>query len=850
MASEQEKINALLREQNKLRREAKQQLADAGATTAQQIKDFKAGNDLYSQRIDRLKEINEQLQTERESQKQVIDEYIQQEGRLKGLTGLQASLSTLEHKRLNAMANMKNLDEDKRKTFDSIASLQQDLLALSSEDVIARREIGRQLDAHYADLEGVRGVHAQIRKNLLDQRSIAEGVSDMTEKQQAFLNEQHAVYEGIRDTIGKVLETASLLAGTWGGRIGAAVMGAGYAMEALGKTTRDFGGYLGGATISATALGTIFPNAAEAAKELSNEMGGLNDVSFQNQLNTNLMATNMGISVGEAAKLTSIYARVTDGSIETAQNLAASTKEFAKQNGIAPSQAMSDIANNAEKFAEYGADSAIELSKAAVQARKLGVSMDTLGKVTDSLLDFESSITNELELSAMLGRNINLNQARGLAYEGKMGAAVKETIKQLGGRDAFNRMDIFQKREAAKTLGISVDELSKMAENMDKLNDDGTFQKTTFESWSESLTAFSTGPLGNVLKTFGSVLVAAGQMTPFLKDMGINLGAVVKGTGQILKNLWDMTGGKVLGGLGKVGSSLMNYAADSPISKTFSSLKDKLLAGVGSSRNPLNSNLPTTTPATPPISSPDAGGSTGKLTESISKIKMNDVVKGAAALVLIAGAMWVLGKALQEFQGIGWDTLAVAGVALLGLTLALAGVGAIMMSGVGAVAILAGAAAMLVIAASLYVLGKALQEIAIGFHAMEMIQPILSGLVSMVGGILMLAGAFGVLAASLAVLAVSGIAALPALLGLAAVGAGMGMLFSVLGIGDDESSTGGGATKESLSEYESSMLSKMDALINEVAKGRDVYLDRDKVTAVVSRTTERSPKNVFGVNNA
>jgi hypothetical protein len=120
----------------------------------------------------------------------------------------------------------------------------------------------------------------------------------------------------------------------------------------------------------------------------------------------------------------------------------------------------------------------------------------------------------------------------------------------------------------------------------------------------------------------------------------------------------------------------------------------------------------------------------------------------------------------------------------------------------------------------------------------------------MVGGILMLAGAFGVLAASLAVLAVSGIAALPALLGLAAVGAGMGMLFSVLGIGEDEPNTGGSTTKESLSEYESSMLSKMDALITEVAKGRDVYLDRDKVTAVVSRTTERSPKNVFGVNNA
>lgn len=839
MASEQEKINELLREQNRLRRDAKQQLAEAGATTAQQIKDFKAGNELYRERIDRLKQINEELKEQRDTQKQLVDDYIQQEAKLKGLTGLQASLSTLEHKRLNAMANMKNLDEDKRKTFDSIASLQQDLLALSSEDVIARREIGRQLDAHYKDLEGARGVHAQIRKNLLDQRSIAEGVSEMTEKQQEFLDAQHKVYEGIRDTIGGILETASLLAGTWGGRIGGAIIGAGYAAEALGKTVREMGGYLGGASISSTLLSTTFDEATNVTKGLSKELGGLNDVTFQNQLNTNLMAVNMGISGDEAAQLTGIFARLNGNSIEMAQNMAESTKQLAIQGGVAPSQVMEDIASNSEKFAEYGKDGGKNLAQAAVQAAKLGLSLDSMTKVTDSLLDFETSITKELELSAMLGKNINLNQARGLAYEGKVGAAVKETIKQLGGRDAFNKMDIFQKRQAAEALGISVDELQKMSDNMDKLNDDGSMQLSTFDTWSQSLSAFASGPMGSVLKTMGSVLVAAGQMTPFLKDMGINLGGIVKGTGKILQNLWDMTGSKVMGGLGKVGSSLMNFAAESKVGKGFSAFKDKLFAGVGSSNTPSNTN------SIPDVKS-DAGKNTSKLTDSISKIKMNDVLKGAAALVLVAGAMWVLGKALQEFQGIGWETLAVAGVALLGLTLALAGIGAIMTSGIGAVAILAGAAAMLVIASSLFVLGKALQEISIGFQALNMIQPILGGLVSMVGGIFALAGAFTALSASLGLIAISGIAALPALLGLAAVGAGMGMLFGALGMGGETT----GVENGSLSEYESSMLSKMDALITEVAKGRDVYLDREKVTAVVTKTSERSSRNAFGVNNA
>jgi len=70
--------------------------------------------------------------------------------------------------------------------------------------------------------------------------------------------------------------------------------------------------------------------------------------------------------------------------------------------------------------------------------------MSSLGKVTDGLLDFESSITKELELSAMLGRNINLNKARALAFDGKIGASVKETIKQLGGQAAFEKMNVIQ----------------------------------------------------------------------------------------------------------------------------------------------------------------------------------------------------------------------------------------------------------------------------------------------------------------------------------------------------------------------------------------------------------------------
>ena len=66
----------------------------------------------------------------------------------------------------------------------------------------------------------------------------------------------------------------------------------------LGQSTREFGGFLGEAQ-EVPRLSLVFPQALEATKGLSAELGGVEDLSFKSQLNTNLMATNMGISGGE-----------------------------------------------------------------------------------------------------------------------------------------------------------------------------------------------------------------------------------------------------------------------------------------------------------------------------------------------------------------------------------------------------------------------------------------------------------------------------------------------------------------------------------------------------------------------
>lgn len=153
----------------------------------------------------------------------------------------------------------------------------------------------------------------------------------------------------------------------------------------------------------------------------------------------------MGISTAEAAGLYGQFARLNGGSTAVAENLIQSSKELAIQNGLVPADVMADLAGSTEEFATFGKEGGTNIAEAAIAAGKLGVNMKTLSGVADNLLDFESSINAELELGAMLGKNINLDRARALAYEGDIGGMVRETLSSLGGIEAFNKMDVFLK---------------------------------------------------------------------------------------------------------------------------------------------------------------------------------------------------------------------------------------------------------------------------------------------------------------------------------------------------------------------------------------------------------------------
>ena len=295
-----------------------------------------------------------------------LDSLAAEERGLGSLGSMYNRLTDLERQRITSMAGMSNMLPAQQEAISKIAEINSSIAQLGRDDVVQRAALTEQYNQQLDFLNSIGGVQQEILDNLIAQNEVANQYANLSTKQKDFLQKQLDVYDGIKDTIGGILETADLLVSTTGGKLGAALIGAGFAADKLGESVRSMGGFIGGAQLSSIGLGMVFENAEETTKSLAKEFGGLNDISFQTQLNTNLIATNMGIGQSEAAALLGNFSRLNGGSMETAENLAESTKQLAKQNGLVPAQVMADVAGSAKAFAEYGKDGGKNIAQAAV----------------------------------------------------------------------------------------------------------------------------------------------------------------------------------------------------------------------------------------------------------------------------------------------------------------------------------------------------------------------------------------------------------------------------------------------------------------------------------------------------
>ena len=225
-------------------------------------------------------------------------------------------------------------------------------------------------------------------------------------------------------------------------------------------------------------VGVSFGYASEVAGELAKTQGmiGKDGAAFATAVAP--LANTLGMGAAEAAKLASSMKNTFGFTADTAEQQLDSIMRDAAKAGVPVAAIMDEIANASDTTAGLFAKNPQQLAKASIEARGLGLTMSQITKNLDNITDLQGTFTKQAELSAILGREVNLLQVNGLLFQGKTTDAVKAYNRQVfksvdaqGRINEFNDMNIIKQKMVADGLGMTVKEFQKaLAVQADQAN--------------------------------------------------------------------------------------------------------------------------------------------------------------------------------------------------------------------------------------------------------------------------------------------------------------------------------------------------------------------------------------------
>ena len=217
--------------------------------------------------------------------------------------------------------------------------------------------------------------------------------------------------------------------------------------------------------MSAKKYGLDVEDIKEAQTAIRKDLGASVQESVSLSMNFARTAAATGQTSDELSGTLSIMESISSASRDVLLSQIKTNAAMIEAAGVAPSLVMKDIATNSEFFAEFAKDGGKNLIAAGTAARKLGLDMSTVKGITESLLDFETSIEASMTASLLLGRQINTDKARQLAFTGDQEGLMKEIQRLVGSEAEFTRMSYIQRQSLAKSVGVSVEQLSRLVRN-------------------------------------------------------------------------------------------------------------------------------------------------------------------------------------------------------------------------------------------------------------------------------------------------------------------------------------------------------------------------------------------------
>jgi hypothetical protein len=212
----------------------------------------------------------------------------------------------------------------------------------------------------------------------------------------------------------------------------------------------------------------------EAQFQLAKAFGvtrGFTDAQLQDQI---MLTKQVGLEEDAAAGLQQLALANGKSATDILKSTIRQTAALAKQTGVQldNKKILGNVAKVSGQLRLQYQNNPDLIAKAVVQTQKLGVSLEQAKSIAEKLLDFESSISSELEAELLTGRNLNLENARLLALQGDSAGAVAEMAKQMGSSAEFSKLNVIAQQSLAQAVGMSADELANSLvyqENLTKL---------------------------------------------------------------------------------------------------------------------------------------------------------------------------------------------------------------------------------------------------------------------------------------------------------------------------------------------------------------------------------------------
>lgn len=218
----------------------------------------------------------------------------------------------------------------------------------------------------------------------------------------------------------------------------------------------------------AVELKKLFPG---QAAYLSNSGNFATQISKQAEL----LRNKLGLTGEQTEKFMKNQTLMVGASAEGYEKMTADIAEYSKglrgQYEGAFGDIMESIANlDAETAAVFGKSGVENLSKAALNAKKLGIELNKVLSTGDNFLDVEQAISKELSLQLLGGKELNVSTIQQARLTGDAAALTEQITTFLKNNGELMKSNAFFLQEAAEATGFGKSELLEMYAQLEANN--------------------------------------------------------------------------------------------------------------------------------------------------------------------------------------------------------------------------------------------------------------------------------------------------------------------------------------------------------------------------------------------